>query len=95
MSTSIEEILSTLKTCESQKKMYNLMLQMYSNNLKKSEDLKYFKENDGPSLIISFLSKPNVKLLNISLGILAECCLNEDLCEDVRSAFFVLLYFLK
>ncbi len=83
MSNNVKDIVRTLSSSDP-RKIYNTLLRVPSEVIKVSEDLKYFKENRGLNYVMQFLDEPNVKILNISLGILGECCLNEDCCNEVR-----------
>lgn len=84
MSEHCKKLLDTLVSTNSQKKIYNTLLQVHSDVVKVQNDLNYFKENGGISFLVQFLSKPNEKMLNISLGILAECCIDFEGCKKVR-----------
>ena len=80
---SVAEVMKVLKSPNSQKKIYHTLLRIHSEIIPSESKLKEFMEYDGVNCVIQFLLKPNEKILNISLGILAGCCANEDCCSKV------------
>ncbi|XP_065226917.1 uncharacterized protein Rnb isoform X2 [Planococcus citri] len=82
---SVAEITKILKSASPQKKLYHTLLHIHSDVIPSETKLNEFKEHDGIHCVIQFLSKPNERILNISLGILASCCANEDCCNKILS----------
>jgi len=83
MSETAVRLMEILRTSTSQKQTYNTLLAVYSDVITTQDGLRYFKECKGLECVIEFLSKPNERILNISLGILANCCVDEDCRKQV------------
>lgn len=90
MSVNAEKILNKLKTLDSPRDIYNTLLRIHSDIISTEDGLKCFKELGGIGYVIRYLSKPNKRILNISLGILAHCCTDVECSNKVsffRSSF--------
>lgn len=83
MSDQIKNLIGAIQSSNSQRKTYNSLLLIYTLIGNNKDDLKYFIDNDGLNYLIRFLSQPNQKILNISLGVLAECCIDPDCSNKV------------
>lgn len=80
----VTEILQILKSENPPRKIYNTLLRVHNDVITHDTLSKEFKEKEGLNFIIQFLTRPNEKILNISLGILATCCADEDSCNKVH-----------
>lgn len=83
-SVNFLKLLSQLEKCSSTQSLYKVLVQIRTDLIKESEGVKLLKEKGGLKRIIKLLSKPNEKILNVALSILANCCLQED-CRDLVS----------
>lgn len=80
---NVAELTKILNSSNPHRKIYHTLLRIHSEIIPSETKFNEFKEHDGVKSVIQFLSKPNEKILNISLGILASCCSNEDCCNKV------------
>lgn len=53
--------------------------------MKANDGVKLLKEKGGLKHIVKLLNRPNEKILNVALSILANCCLQEDCREFVSN----------
>lgn len=82
-SVSILKLISQIKKCSSSQSLYKLLVQIRTDVIREDEGIKLLRDSGGLKHIVKFLSKPNEKVLNVSLSILANCCLQEDCREQV------------
>lgn len=81
-----EYIFSKLKSSSSCV-VYNGLLELRSTITKTKEDLKTFREKGVLKLLVDFLHKPNEKILDMTLSILGNCCLDSDCRNEVSTGF--------
>ncbi|XP_054257867.1 armadillo repeat-containing protein 5 isoform X2 [Macrosteles quadrilineatus] len=79
-SVGIVKLISQLEKCSSQS-VYKHLVQIRTDVIKDAEGVKLLRERGGLKHIVRLLNKPNEKILNVSLSILANCCLQEE-CRD-------------
>lgn len=84
-SVSILKLISQIKKCSSSQSLYKLLVQIRTDVIRDDEGIKLLKDSGSLKHIVKLLSKPNEKILNVSLSILANCCLQEDCREQVRT----------
>lgn len=82
-SVSILKLISQIKKCSSSQSLYKLLVQIRTDVIREDEGIKLLRDSGGLKHIVKCLSKPNEKVLNVSLSILANCCLQEDCREQV------------
>lgn len=82
-SVRILKLISQIKKCSSSQSLYKLLVQIRTDVIREDEGIKLLRDSGGLKHIVKCLSKPNEKVLNVSLSILANCCLQEDCREQV------------
>lgn len=65
--------------------VYNGLLELRSNITKTKEGLKTLRENKVLKLLVDFLHRPNEKILDVTLSILGNCCLDSDCRNEVST----------
>jgi hypothetical protein len=65
--------------------VYNGLLELRSNITKIKGGLKTLRENEVLKLLVDFLHKPNEKILDVTLSILGNCCLDIDCRNEVST----------
>lgn len=83
-STKEEDIFSKLKSSESSV-AYDGLLQIRSNITQTKEGYKTLRENKVLRDLVNLLHKPNEKILDVTLSILGNCCLDSDCRNEVVS----------
>lgn len=81
LSLGIIKLLSQLEKSSSSQTTYKLLVQIRTDVIKDKEGIKLLKDKGGLKRIVRILNKPNEKILNVSLSILANCCMQEE-CRD-------------
>jgi hypothetical protein len=89
-STKEEDIFSKLKSSESSV-AYDGLLQIRSTITKTKEGYKILRENKVLRDLVNLLHKPNEKILDVTLSILGNCCLDSDCRNEVSVRRYVLL----
>jgi hypothetical protein len=89
-STKEEDIFSKLKSSESSV-AYDGLLQIRSNITQTKEGYKTLRENKVLRDLVNLLHKPNEKILDVTLSILGNCCLDSDCRNEVSISTYVLL----
>ncbi|XP_021941760.1 armadillo repeat-containing protein 5 [Zootermopsis nevadensis] len=64
---------------------YDGLVGIRSNIMKTKEGCKILKENNILNELVNFLRKPNEKILDVTLSILGNCCLDNDCRNEVVS----------
>lgn len=62
---------------------YEGLLEIRSNIMKAKDGFKVLRENNILNELVSFLHKPNEKILDVTLSILGNCCLDSDCRNEV------------
>jgi hypothetical protein len=70
---------------------YDGLTEIRSNIIKTKEGFKILRENKILNELVNFLHKPNEKLLDVTLSILGNCCLDSDCRNEVSIRPYVLL----
>jgi hypothetical protein len=65
--------------------VYNGLLELRSSITKTKGGLKTLGENDVLKVLVDFLHKPNEKILDVTLSILGNCCLDSDCRNEVST----------
>jgi hypothetical protein len=81
-STREEDIFIKLKSSEFSV-AYDGLLQIRSNITKTKEGYKTLKENKVLKDLVNLLHNPNEKILDLTLSILGNCCLDSDCRNEV------------
>jgi len=89
-STREEDIFLKLKSSESSV-AYDGLLQIRSNITKTKEGYKTLRENNALKDLVNLLHKPNEKILDLTLSVLGNCCLDSDCRNEVSISPYVLL----
>lgn len=87
-SLGILKLLSQLEKSSSSQSTYKLLVQIRTDVIKDKEGIKLLRDKGGLKRIVRILSKPNEKILNVSLSILANCCLQDDCRVQVSTSLF-------
>ncbi|KAG8334865.1 Armadillo repeat-containing protein 5 [Homalodisca vitripennis] len=82
-SVGIIKLINQLEKCSSSQSIYKLLVQIRTDVIKEDEGIKLLRDKGGLKRIVKILTKPNEKILNVSLSILANCCLQEECREQV------------
>jgi hypothetical protein len=88
--TKEKDIFSKLKS-SSASVAYDGLLEIRSNITKTKEGYKVLRENEVLKELVNFLHKPNEKILDVTLSILGNCCLDSDCRNEVSTRRNVLL----
>jgi hypothetical protein len=70
---------------------YDGLLEIRSSIMKTKEGCKILRENKILHELVNFLHKPNEKILDLTLSILGNCCLDSDCRNEVSTYSYVLL----
>jgi hypothetical protein len=79
-----KDIFSKLKSSSSCV-VYNGLLELRSNITKTKGGLKTLRDNEVLKVLVDFLHKPNEKILDVTLSILGNCCLDSDCRNEVST----------
>jgi hypothetical protein len=65
--------------------IYDGLLELRSNITKTKGGLKALRENEVLKVLVDFLHKPNEKILDVTLSILGNCCLDSGCRNEVST----------
>lgn len=88
--TKEKNIFSKLKSSESSV-AYDGLLQIRSDITKTKEGFQTLRENKVLRDLVNLLHKPNEKILDVTLSILGNCCLDSDCRNEVSISGYVLM----
>ena len=81
----VHEFLSKLKSSSI---TYDDLVEIKSKVVNTREGAKLIIKNDLLKDLVNFMDKPNEKILDITLSILGNCCLDEDTRKEVCMGTF-------
>lgn len=74
---SLQNIIKQLKK-NSNTAVYNALLTLRTKFLKQDNGISLFRQCGGIQLLIYHIQKPNYKIVEITLSILGNCCLEPE-----------------
>lgn len=79
----ISLLLSQLHGNNSSLNIFKVLVQIRTDVIKDNDGISELREKGGIRCLVKLLNKPNVKVLNVVLSILANCCLQEECGTEV------------
>ena len=81
------DLISKLNSSSSSQ-IYKTLLNIRSDLSKTQEGIKLLTDKECLKILVNFINKPNEKILDVSLSILANCSLHNDIRTLVSPKFF-------
>ncbi|XP_006811986.1 uncharacterized protein LOC102807296 [Saccoglossus kowalevskii] len=81
---SLTELISKLKFSESAKILTDGLLRIRKEFIRRSDGVERFRQLGGLKPLLNLVKKPNDQIVDISLSILANCCLEEETRRQIN-----------
>lgn len=82
--TSAEEMAQALSKASSTEAIYRALVNIRTKLIQQPQGIHILRTNEGLKYLLNYVTKPNMKILDISLSILGNCCLDAEVRREVK-----------
>ncbi|XP_077995385.1 armadillo repeat-containing protein 5-like [Glandiceps talaboti] len=82
--SSLTELISKLKYNHSSKLLVDSLTKLRSEFIRRSDGVEKFRKLGGLKPLLDLITKPNERIVDVSMSILANCCLEEETRKKIK-----------